>query len=135
MRSKYTKYCLVQNNYYAKVSQEDIKSRVGVRGMITNYLQRSEVNHWKFGITLNIDGGKDKLFIGYNILLEDGQEMEKWFKRLNNMESKLFNALHNSQTGQKESEINQEDEEIFNLLQLNLFNINMNNKKMSTNSI
>ena len=41
MRSKYTKYYLEQNNYYAKVSQEDIKSRIGVRDMITNYLQRS----------------------------------------------------------------------------------------------
>ena len=61
--------------------------------------------------------------------------MEKCFKRLNNIENKLSNALHNSQIGQKESEIKQEDEEIFNLLQFNSFNINMSNKKMSINSI
>ena len=52
------------------------------------------------------------MFIGYNKLLEDDQELVEEVQEIKqlNLENKLFDVLHNSQIDQKESEIEQEDE-------------------------
>ena len=82
-------------------------------------------------ITLNLDGGT--MNYGYNKLLEGDQEMVEEVQETKqiNLENKIFNVLHNSQIGQKESQIEQEDEGIFNPLQLNSINVKMKYKKMN----
>ena len=113
MRSKYAKYCLEQNNCNVKVSQEDIISWVGETWY--DHKISAEIvskSFKKTGITLNLDGGEDELFIGYNKLLEDDQEMVEEVQEIKqlNLKNKLLNVPHNSQIDQKESEIEQEDE-------------------------
>ena len=98
MRSKYTKYCLEQNNWNTKVSQEDI---ILVGEMW--YYHKISAEIWsksfiKTKITLNFNGGEDELFIEYNKLLEDDQKIVedvKVIKQLN-LENKLLNVLYNS---------------------------------------
>ena len=61
---------------------------------------------------MNLDRGEDELFIGYNKLLEDDQEMVEEVQEIKqlNLENKFFDVLHNNLIDQKESEIEQEEE-------------------------
>ena len=57
MRSKYTKYCLEQNNNNAKVSKEDIIGWVGEKRYYHNISAEIVSKSFKkAGITLSLDG-------------------------------------------------------------------------------
>ena len=76
LRKKYTKYCIDQEEGNTKVSQEDLINWVWEVWYSEKLSQEIIKKSFKIaGITLNIDGSEDEMFIGYNEILGDDQEM------------------------------------------------------------
>ena len=76
LRKKYTKYCIDQEEGNTKVSQEDLINWVWEVWNSEKLSQEIIKKSFKIaGITLNIDGSEDEMFIGYNEILGDDQEM------------------------------------------------------------
>ena len=83
---------------------------------------------------MNLDGGEDELFIGYNKRLEDDQEMVEEVQEIKqlNLENKLFDVLLNSQIDQKKVKLNKKMKlKILIQFKLNSFNIKMKNKMIN----